>query len=270
MKKRSCPISPFASEILTVPAYPHKGNQLLDELRQRINLAEGHDLEMDRLGALLGVTRSTLSNWCGHYENLAVQLVFSMLERLTKQEQDAFLKRRCRIHPTLEHPALAHEPTVIEHLQFLLQTTSGLTVIAGRSECARSFVLGALGHSFPRQDHQHRPAAGISCMPCGKFVAIEGVTYFRAGLSQSRMRQLVEELWPLMCSANTSMILLDGVWSLAPGRHSAILALARSRHVVLADQFKTSELANCGSLRTHHLLVSGAVDESVRVEVRHD
>jgi len=270
MKKRSCPISPFASEILTAPAYPHKGNQLLDELRQRINLAEGHDLEMDRLGALLGIPRSTLSNWCGHYENLAVQLVFSMLERLPKQEQDVFLKRRCRIHPTLEHPALAHEPTVIEHLRFLLQATSGLTVIDGRSESARSFVLGALGHSFPRQDPRHRPVAGISCMPCGKFVAIEGVKYFRAGLSQARMRQLIDELWPLICSANTSMVLLDGVWSLAPGRHAAILTLARSRHVVLADQFKPGELANCGSQQMHHLLVSGTVGESLRVEVRHD
>lgn len=270
MKKRSCPISPFASEILTAPAYSHKGHQLLEELRWRINLAEGHDLELDRLGPLLGVTRSTLSNWCSHYENLSVQLVFGMLERLTKQERDAFLDRRCRVHPTLEHSALAHEPAVIEHLRFLLHATSGLTVISGRSEFARSFVLSVLGHSFPRQDHRHRPVAGISSMPCGKFVPIEGVTYFRAGLSQARMRLLIEELWPLICSAKTSMILLDGVWSLSPGRQAAILTLARSRHVVLADQFKAGELANCGSLRIHHLLVSGTVGESLRVEVRHD
>ena len=140
------------------PRYLHNGHQLLEELRLRINLAEGHDLELDRVGALLGVSRSTLSNWCGHYENPAVQLVFGLLER------------RCRVHPTLEHPALAHEPAVIEHLRFLLQATSGLTMIAGRSESARSFVIGALGHSFPRQDPRHRPVAGISCMPCGKFV----------------------------------------------------------------------------------------------------
>lgn len=270
MKKRSCPISPFASEILTAPAYPQNGHELLEELRLRSNWAEGHDLEMDRLGALLGVSRSTLSNWCGHYENLAVQLVFGMLERLTKQERDAFLERRCRVHLTLEHPALAHEPTVIEHLRFLLREASGLTVIAGRSESARSFVLSALGHSYPRQDPRHRPVAGISCMPCGKFVLVEGVHYLRAGLSPARMRHHVEELWSPTSSADTSMILLDGVWSLAPGRQAAILALARSRHVVLADQFKPGELANRENLPIHHLLVAGAVGESLRVEVRHD
>lgn len=106
--KKSSPLS--NPEVLTSPAYPRAGHLLINELRQRVALESGFERDYARLAALLGVPKPTLAKWCTETINPAVQLGFGLLERLPEEAQLAFLRRHCRVYPTLSHPTLAHEP----------------------------------------------------------------------------------------------------------------------------------------------------------------
>jgi len=267
MKRTSC-MSLAEAEVFGAPARSQPSRLVIEELRQRLNLAEGHELAFERLACMLGVPKSSLCNWCSHIELPAVHVVLGLLERLPQTEQVAFLRRHCRLHATLDHPALAHEPAVTEYLSSLLGLGSGVTAIEGRSDFARSFVLNALGQSFSRQDSRHRPPAGLICKSPGTFVPIEGILYLRTGLPPDRIRQLVAQVWPKIRAADTGLILLDGIWSQVPDARPRILELARTKHVVLTDALKPGARFDSESGPVNRLVVHGTPVTPIQVDIQ--
>jgi hypothetical protein len=264
MTSHTC--QPIEPEVITAPAYPRCSYQLLDDLHQRLNLSHGYVLKSNRLSELLGLPKSTFSNWSNHSRNRAVRVVIGLLERLTESEQHAFLRRHCRVLPSIEHGALAHEPTVVEQLRNLMRRKQGLTLINGKSEFSRTFVLSALGHSFPREDLEHQPASGIISESPGKLVPIEGVHYLRTGLATERIKFHFDRLWSKIQSSDSRLILLDGVWSRLPEKRASMLQLARTRHVLVADDFQGDLKIDAAIGPIQRILISGTPNTSLQLD----
>jgi len=261
----SQPCHPNEPEVITAPAYPQRSYQLLDDLHQRLNLSHGYVLKSNRLSELLGLPKSTFSNWSSHSRNRAVRVVIGLLERLTESEQHAFLRQHCRVLPTIEHGAVAHEPTVVEQLRNLMHRTQGLTLITGKSEFARTFVLSALGQSFPREDLEHQPANGLICKSPGQLVPIEGVHYLRTGLATERIKFHFDRLWSKIQISDSQLILLDGIWTRLPEKRASILQLARTRHVLVADDFQGDEKVSPAVGPIQRILISGTLATSLQL-----
>ena len=267
MNKKAPPAA-IESGILTAPAFPKPGHQILHELHQRLNLAEGYDINFERLRTMFGLPKSTIGNWLTHIENPVVQLLFGLLERLPEGERRAFIDNHCRTFPTLEHASLAHEPAIVDHLRALLGLSAGLTLIASSSEYARHFLLSSFGHSFCRLDPEHRTVAGMVCKSPGHLVPCCGVFYLAGEMTPKMLLHHVNRLWPDIRDAATPLVLLDGVWNRVPNKRADIVKLAQSKHVVLADEIAQDESSGLkGSLLTR-LEVSGSPASTLHVHIR--
>jgi len=266
MNKKT-PLAASETGIHISPAYPKPGHRILVDLRHRLSLAEGYEIAFTRLGSMFGLPKSTLSNWFNHFENPALQFLFGLLERLPESERNAFIQSQCRILPTLDHPSLAHEPAMTDHLRSLLRRPVGLTLISGPSDYARHFLLSAFGHGFCRHDEEHRPVTGLICKSPGRLVPLHGAFYLATDLNPKVVLWQVNHLWPSIRNAATSMVLLDGVLGGAPHKRADILKLALSKHVVLADDFgQTDPLGVKGTLLTR-LEVSGSPASALQVQI---
>ena len=264
---KKAPLTATEAGILTSPAYPKPGHRILVDLRHRLNLAEGYEVTLTRLGSMFGLPKSTLSNWFTHLENPGLQFLFGLLERLPESERNAFVQSQCRMLPTLEHPSLAHEPAIIDHLRSLVSRPVGLTLISGPSDYARHFLLSAFGDGFSRHDEEHRPVTGLICKSPGRLVPLHGAFYLATDLNPKMVLWQVNHLWPSIRNAATPMVLLDGVWGGAPRKRADILKLALSKHVVLADDFdQTEPMGVKGTLLTR-LKVSGSPASALQVQI---
>lgn len=146
----------------------------------------------------------------------------------------------------------------------LLRQSSGLTWIEGDAAHARSFLLHALGHDYPRADAARRPATGLSGHSPHVYVPVEGLFYLRPGMPTGEFQRHVRELWPRLRDTDTALVLLDGVWSRMPELHPEIISLARSRHVVVADEFERPEKIQ----PARRLQVRGTLDQGLYVKMR--
>ena len=247
--------------------HPASSAAIFAELRQRVALATGCNRTYARLGQLLGVRKTTLADWCTHASHPAVPTVLALLERLPEAEQVAFLRRHCRPCPTVEHAALAWEPEQVDLLRGILEQHTGLTVIAAASPFAVSFVLHALGHSYPAADAHHRAATGLFLGSPRAFVPVEGVCYRALEPGWPVLQAEFKALWQWLQTAETSLVLCDGVWDALPELHPELLRLSRSRHVIVGTGLR-SRTGRAARHQARRLVVEGSPAQHLRLKLR--
>lgn len=216
------------------PAHPLTGRAVLAKLRTALANEQGYRMTFQRLGRMLGRATSTAGFWFGIFDSPHVLALVCLLERLSDAERQRFLRSVCRPLPSVLHPSLAHAPGTVAHLLETLQNPCGITLIRG-SEGLRSYLISALGHTHPQLHPRHHPPVGLDVYPPDRFVPVETLTYLRAPLSPEQLRAAITATWSRIPRA-ASLVLLNGVWSAAPAIREQILACARSRNVVLADE----------------------------------
>jgi hypothetical protein len=234
MSKNACKSNP--PDIISAPAFPLSGPQLFQRLR--INLAEvcGFDEPtFGRIAQILGVKANKVHFWFTAYRHTHVIAFLSLLERLPERKRVDLLNVLCRELPSLDSPRLAHDPLGISNLENLLRLVNGLTLIRGGTEFQRTFVLTALGHSFPRINGPRASVCGLDLHEPKNWVPLEGMVYFKELLPPARVRELMAQVWPRILSSGAPLVLLNSVWSAGPAFHVDILRLANEHHVVVAD-----------------------------------
>lgn len=118
----------------------------------------------------------------------------------------------------------------------LLAQNTGLTFIHGGNAAQRTFLMAALGHTFERLDRQHRSATGLDLHAPQWFVPVKTMLHLNATLTPSQTVTAIREVWPGTMSAINPLILLNGIWTTAPDLQTDIIALAKNKHVILAEQ----------------------------------
>jgi hypothetical protein len=113
-----------------------------------------------------------------------------------------------------------------------------LTFVVGSNDADRTFVISAIGNSAPQLLFGER-ACGLDVHIPDLFVPAPGVIYFQEPKNLALVRRLIPELWSEIENSPAKFILLNGVWNVAPELQDEIVACAKNRHVIVADQFDT-------------------------------
>jgi hypothetical protein len=234
MSKNACKSNP--PDIISAPAFPFSGPQLFQRIRMNLADVCGFDEPtFDRIAQILGVKTNKVHYWFTAYRHTHVIAFLSLLERLPEGKRVDLLNVFCRELPSLGSPRLTHDPLGISNLENLLRLASGLTLIRGGTEFQRTFVLTALGHSFPRIKGPRALVCGLDLHEPKNWVPLEGVLYFKEPLPPARVRDLMAQVWPRILSSDAPLVLLNSLWSAGPAFHVEILRLAKEHHVVVAD-----------------------------------
>jgi hypothetical protein len=159
----------------------------------------------------------------------------SLVERLPDRKRLQLLSEYCRELPTLDNARLAHDALAVSNLESLLRKSNGLTLIRGGTDFQRTFLLTAMGHSFPRIGGPGATVHGLDLHEPRKWVPLEDMVYFKEPLRHARLKELIDAVWPEIQSSKAPLLLLNSIWSLVPHLHNDILNMARSQHVVVSD-----------------------------------
>jgi hypothetical protein len=224
-----------SADILRAPAHHLTGRQLVETVRDAWGAERGYKLTIARLSAIIGKSVSTTGYLLGVHEQSAVLAFMCALERLSDSERYRILNSACRTLPTVLHPRVSHSPGAAGALLKLLAQQRELSIVRGGTPASRSFVLLALGHTFPQLDPKHRTAGGLDIHQPSKIVPVESMLYLRNPLSPGQARQVVQSVWPEIRTSQAPLLLFNGVWSLVPEFRDEMLNWAKKRHVIVAD-----------------------------------
>jgi hypothetical protein len=205
---------------------------------------------LDRFGHLLGAPRSTIHDWYHGSVAKPINHFLCALERLSEKQRADMFRNLCRQCPRVEHLRLAHDQEAVKLLKELLANPVGLTLVPGPSDPLRTFLITALGNSAA-QLIPVKTVCGLDIHKPDLFVPVHGVLYFWEPDDTAQVRQLLPDMWQVMKNAPTDLILLNRVWTIMPEIREEIIACARSRHVIMADQFEAGVTIREGGTRIY-------------------
>jgi hypothetical protein len=217
------------------PFPPERVRKLLLALKVSLGRGRGAPLSFEDWGELVARPGNTLSSWCADGRASQLQALLASLERLPEPERQQLIEEACRPYPTLRHRRLAHDFVVVSNLAALLRQASGLTAIQGSQDHLRTFLLTALGHSFPEFGASGAPVAGLDVHRPDFFVPVVGLVYLNGPLTPTETARQILRAWPTVRSATDGLVLLNGIWSKAPELQPQIVDLAHRAHVIVAD-----------------------------------
>jgi hypothetical protein len=221
--------------IVRPPAYPIAGPQLFKRMRAALTETFGAEPSFEDLGKLTTMPRSTTQSWFQIYDHPQIRFFLCLLEHLPQSKRMELLGEFCRDLQTLRHPRLAHDPIAVTTLENLLLEKQGYTLIRGGTSAQRLFLLNAMGHSFHRTNQPGINVAGLDVHEPKKFVPVPGVIYFKEPLAPAKLRDLVMQVWPEVCSSEARLLLFDGIWSAVPSLQNEISKLAVRKHVIVSE-----------------------------------
>jgi len=99
------------------------------------------------------------------------------------------------------------------------------------------------------------------------FVPVHGVLYFWEPNDAVQVRQLLPDMWQVMKNAATDLILLNRVWTILLEIREEIITCAKSRHVIVADQFDTGVTIRERGKRIHPNIVAVTSGLNQRIQV---
>jgi hypothetical protein len=251
------------------PAFPRTGSEVIRGLKaalDRLECSGGGCLTQKRFAELIGMPASTINDWYNSPLISQIKGFLCGLERLNEQERLRLLRECCRDCFRLQDPRLAHDVQSLNALTELVRERAGLTFIAGPSDTARTFLITAMGNSTGGEIR----ACGLDAHRPDTFVPVSGVLYLRRSCTSTELPTVVRGVWPLVANSEAQLLLFNGIWRTAPDTRAKIVEMAKSRNVVVADDFGNAvpRLHGCPGIKTSLILVNWAVTEGRRLQVR--
>jgi hypothetical protein len=220
------------NEFILPPAYRFDARQLWGDLRLVLAGRDKRHLGYRELGKLMGKSRSTAHYWFSLYRNPGLRGFMTLLEHLEPEARQSFITSHCRELPTLSHPRLAHAASSLEEL---LGNHTGMTIIVGGTDEARTFVLTALGHEAARKEGKPPKVTGIDLHSPTHFVPVTTLRYIDESLDAKSTRELVLSVRPKILTSRAQLLLFNGVWTAITEIRTDLLVSANRKHVVLAE-----------------------------------
>jgi hypothetical protein len=258
--------------LIRPPAYPFTARDLLGELQVRLSNGPGQPLSFERLGKMVGRSKSTVHHWFTIYCHPHLLAFMCLLERLTPGQRQEYIEAHCRTFPTLNHPALVHSSATGRKLIELLEQQAGLTIVTGGTEFYRSFMLTALGHTYCQSTGRDPSVVGLDLVRPGRYVPIPSVVYIDGAIGLKQVRQLTCEVWPKLLTSPAPLLVLNGVWSSLPEVRRDVVRCSGHKHVILAEggEIDLADMKNKFHAPVHVLSLSTAthVKQGIRVDCR--
>jgi hypothetical protein len=204
---------------------------LLFEVKTGGSLLEGKQQSVYDLQEVTGRAAGTIGSWLEGAPMLQVEFLLSLLERLPEPVRHQLLDNACRVHPTLLHANLAHDPIAVDRLESILRQANGLTIIQGGQDYMRSFVLAALGNSATRVHHGKIAVYGLEthATPWTPTIGLTNTDYCKDG------NLLKRKISALKSAPENSLILLGDDWWQLSGLGAEVCQLATRCNVVATD-----------------------------------
>jgi hypothetical protein len=229
--------SSFSEGFVNAPSYPKTASQVLRELKRSLDEAgrpSDRTFDQKEFARLLGAPKSTIHDW--YYGELPRPIRYFLcgIERLSASQRLQLLRNLCRDNVTFDDLLMWQDPEAISGVKALLHQPHGLTVLTAETERLSTLVLGAMGNTAVRHLHL-RAIAGFDVHYPDRFAPIPGVRYWLSRRRNPEAHLLLRE-WTMVEDSPARLIFLNGVLSILPSLTEKIIALARRRHVVVADQ----------------------------------
>jgi len=258
-----------SKQTVRAPAYPLTGPQVFQRLRAALTGALGFQPGFPRLARILGERTNLTHYWFRVMPHHHVIGFLNLLEHLPEPKRTQLLNQYCRELPSLDHPRLAHDAVAVSNLETLLRRQTGISWIQGGTDYHRTFLMTALGHSFPQAWGDPASVAGIDVHEPRKWVPVEELIYLKEPLPIEKAKKEIIQIWPAVRSSDALLILLNGMWALMPELHQEILDLARKHHVVVTVPKAPEDLPAGSRVTTHVITVSQTRegDQCIRLKV---
>lgn len=237
-KNKTQPLNSSSSTNESLPA-PDRSRQFLRDLWVIASTRAGHSLSHKEFCQVLHVPGATLSNWQQRKRPLTqIEAVFKGLEALDERDWLPALRKHLTIKPSLEGSHFADAPVAISRLRAVLREPSGLTVISGPLEWARTWVVAALGHACAGTGNRAGRVAGLDLLRADWFQGVPGVVYLEQDdpAMLQDLRRKVNQHWAKLHGENVQFIFVNGIWTRCPERQRELMALAAKKHVFVADR----------------------------------
>ena len=268
--KTNIQLTPQLAGLVEPPAYPKSANEVIRQLKKamdRVECQAGLELAQIDFGRLIGAPKSTIHDW--YHGNLAAPIKHFLcaLERLNENQRTELLRELCRDCPRLQHPRLAFDPQAVNSLSALLAQSTGLTFIVG-AEDLQTFLITAWGNSATRLNPSLQ-VCGLDLHKPDLFVPVSGVLYLGNPNDSAQVRELARSVWKQIEDSHANLVLLNRVWSAVPELRNKIVACARNRHVILADQSEAVApmLRISNRVPTNVVTITAAPKHQIRVVI---
>jgi hypothetical protein len=255
--------SSFTPTFVDAPVYPKTGSEVLRELKRSLDGAErpsDRKFDQKEFARLLGAPKSTIHDWCNGELPRPIMYFLSGMERLSASQRLELLRKLCRENLSLDDLRFSHDPKTLSAVKALLSRPQGLTVVTAETEKLSTLLLRAMGNTAARYLHL-RAIVGLDVYYPDRFVPVPGVRYWPTKGRNPEAHVLMKE-WTLVENSPARLVFLNGVLSMLPSLSERIVALARLKHVVVADQAIPQKLQ---SIERSLLVVSASSQRAIRV-----
>lgn len=204
--------------------------RLLVGLRHALALTEGRPQNFEDLEQLTGRSRETIRSWYEGAPLQQVEFLFSLLERIPPTERQQLIDRACRIHPTILHPILSHDPLAVLRLEKILRQTAGFSLIRGQ-EFPAAFLFAAIANSI------HLVRRGPVCMygidtQESPWASSRGVFNTHQCRNGNQLKQIIHQI---KSAQDGSVILLGGEWATLSGLGAELRRLSSRCNVIATE-----------------------------------
>lgn len=123
----------------------------------------------------------------------------------------------------------------------MLREPTGLSLLTGLTDEARTWLITALGNSVARGNRRAK-VSGLDLHDPVSFSPVPGVLYYRGKFDPRQVASVVKQLWASIVECRAHLILLNRVWTTVPELQPEIQRLAAEKHVIVADEFDADSL----------------------------
>jgi hypothetical protein len=205
-----------------------------------------------------GIPENTVRGWFANLGNPTAEFLLGLLERSPEVARSVVLDEFCRVWPSLEHPQLSGDRTIISRLTTILSQPRGFTYVQGGNDEKRTLFITALGHSFLAHTKPPRRVLGLDVHAPDWFVPVPGVVYLDNTFAREEIGRALQAIWPQLRNAEAPLVIFNGMWSVLPELEEKMRALGAHCHVLVAGESNTEakQLAGHSPSRTSVITLS--------------
>jgi hypothetical protein len=231
--------------------------RLLLRTRDSLHSALGSSPTYLELEEWTGMAEGTIKDWCNNKGRPVAEFVLQLLERVPEKQRHEIVDSACRVFPTLDHPRLKCDQTIISRLKAIVCQPRGLVFIQGGNDESRTFVLTAMGHAFLGLTARPHRLAGLDAHEPDWFVPLPGVRYFPNLFQPAKLLQAAGDNWPTVQFSGSRLVVLNAMGVVIGGFHRQIKTLTSRCPVIVAEaaQLKPSLLKQASQGPLHIISV---------------
>lgn len=182
-----------------------------------------------------GVSERTVQDWYNDKGRPTAEFVLQLLERINEKHRHDIVDSVCRVYPTLEHPRLKCDRTIISRLKTIACQPRGLVFIQGGNDESRTFLLSAIGYTFLSLTARPHRLVGLDAHEPDWFVPLPGVHYLGNLFHPAKLLQAARDNWPKLQVPETHLVVLNATGVLMADFQRQIRALTARCSVVVAE-----------------------------------